>query len=61
LRELSIVFGSFTAAIGAVEGLPGASAALLVIDGRRSRVRFLSLRGTRPPDPVNEIATFESR
>jgi hypothetical protein len=62
LRELGIVFGSFTAAIGAVEGFTGASAAMtwsLMAGALACGIR--SLRGTRPPDPVNETATSESR
>jgi hypothetical protein len=62
LRELGIVFGSFTAAIGAVEGLAGASAAMTwsLMAGALA-CGILSLRGARPPGPVSEIATSDSR
>jgi hypothetical protein len=62
LRELGIVFASFTAAIGAVEGLAGASAAMTwsLMAGALA-CGILSLRGARPPGPVSEIATSDSR
>jgi hypothetical protein len=62
LRELGIVFGSFTAAIGAVEGLAGASAAMTwsLVAGALA-CGILSLRGARPRSPVGEIAAPESR
>jgi hypothetical protein len=62
LRELGIVFGSFTAAIAAVEGLAGASAAMTwsLMAGALA-CGLLSLRGARPQSAVGGIAAPESR
>ena len=62
LRDLGIVFGSFTAAIAAVEGSGDLSVAVTwsLIAGALG-CGILSLRGARPQSPVNEIAASDSR
>jgi hypothetical protein len=62
LRELGIVFGSFTTAIAAVEGFGNASVAVTwsLMAGSLA-CGILSLRGARPDGPVAEIATSDSR
>jgi hypothetical protein len=62
LRDLGIVFGSFTAAIAAVEGFASASAAMTwsLMAGALA-CGILSLRGARPQSPISEIAASDSR
>ena len=62
LRELGILFGSFTAAIIAMEGFQGASPAMawtLICGALGSGV--LSLRSARTDSPVADSATVEAR
>ena len=62
LRELGVVFGSFTTAIAAVEGLGDASVAVTwSLMASALACGILSLRGACPDAPVAEIAASESR